>query len=206
VIPEQRRLRVAIVSEREDLLAQIVRDLGHDVVNGTMLTAGATRPDRDRGDPSLDDAPEVMLVSSDAPAGGPRRHAPCPVISLIGADAAARTAGGSEGRVFAQITETTADETATALKTTLERFAAYDRLHGPSGDRAAIEQATGILMFAHKIAAPAALEILRDHADHDHERLVAAARALIDSHLLLAIPTAPGAPRVPRDGRVSRVA
>jgi AmiR/NasT family two-component response regulator len=48
-----------------------------------------------------------------------------------------------------------------------------------------IEQAKGILMASHSINADRAFEMLRDHSQHNGNKLAEVAAAIVDSHLLL---------------------
>ena len=90
--------------------------------------------------------------------------------------------------VFAYIVDGDPDELQSAIDITLQRFAEYQSLQGAFGRRALIEQAKGILMARHSIAAGPAFEMLRDHSQHNGRKVVDVAQAIVDSHFLLLSP------------------
>lgn len=49
-----------------------------------------------------------------------------------------------------------------------------------------IEQVKGILMARHTIDAAKAFEMLREHSQHNGQKLADVAAAIVDSHILLA--------------------
>jgi response regulator NasT len=53
-----------------------------------------------------------------------------------------------------------------------------------------IEQAKGILMARHGLNADRAFDMLRDHSQHNGQRLADVAAAIVDSHVLLLSPVA----------------
>jgi AmiR/NasT family two-component response regulator len=61
-----------------------------------------------------------------------------------------------------------------------------------------IEQAKGILMARHAVDADRAFEMLRDHSQHNGNKLVDVAQAIVDSHLLLLPPLPQPAPATDR--------
>jgi response regulator NasT len=87
--------------------------------------------------------------------------------------------------VFAYIVDTTPEELQSAIDVTLQRFTEYHNLQGAFGRRAVIEQAKGILMARHALNGEKAFEMLRDHSQHNGQRLADVAAAVVDSHLLL---------------------
>jgi AmiR/NasT family two-component response regulator len=92
------------------------------------------------------------------------------------------------------IVDTDPDELQSAIDVTLQRFTEYHNLQGAFGRRAVIEQAKGILMARHAIDADKAFEMLRDHSQHNGNKLSDIAAAVVNSHLLL-LPPAPPAPQ-----------
>jgi AmiR/NasT family two-component response regulator len=93
--------------------------------------------------------------------------------------------------VFAYIVDGDAAELQSAIDITLQRFAEYQSLQSAFGRRAQIGQAKGMLMARHAIDGDSALEMLRDHSQHNGRKLVDVAQAIVDSHLLLLQPTQP---------------
>ena len=87
--------------------------------------------------------------------------------------------------MFAYIVDTTPEELQSAIDVTLQRFTEYHNLQGAFGRRAVIEQAKGILMARHGLTADKSFEMLRDHSQHNGQRLADVAAAIVDSHLLL---------------------
>ena len=76
------------------------------------------------------------------------------------------------------------------LNVTLQRFTEYHNLQGAFGRRAVIEQAKGILMARNGIDADSAFDLLREHSQHNGNKLVDVAAAIVSSHLLL-VPSPP---------------
>jgi response regulator NasT len=189
------RLRVLISNEREERverIAQVVRDLGHEVVlASTDVTAV--------GELTAETLPDVALVglgedSEHALALIERivREAACPVIALIvGQDPAFVDEAAKRG-VFAYISEASVPELGSALAIVLRRFAEYHNLEGAFARRAITERAKGILMERYQIDEVTAFNRLRTHARSSGRRLVEVAQAMCDSHgILTARPEAP---------------
>ena len=99
--------------------------------------------------------------------------------------------------VFAYIVDTSPEELQSAIDIILQRFAEYHSLQGAFGRRASIEQAKGILMARHGIGADRAFDMLRDHSQHNGNKLVDVAEAIVNSHLLLLPPSSPAPPERP---------
>ena len=197
---EIQHLRVLIANERRDrleLLAQVVAGLGHEVIAREIdVTAVAAVTAREQ--------PDVALVGL----GLSSQHAlelieqivhesSCPVIALLSAEDPAYVREAAKRGVFAYLVDTTPEELQSAIDVTLQRFTEYHNLQGAFGRRAVIEQAKGILMARHSIDADKAFEMLRDHSQHNGNKLVDVAAAIVDSHLLLVPAPQPAA--VPRD-------
>ena len=185
---EIQRLRVLIANERRDrleLLARVVAGLGHDVIAREIdVTAVAAVTAREQ--------PDVALVGL----GVSSQHAlelieqivvesSCPVIALLSAEDPAYVREAAKRGIFAYVVDTTPEELQSAIDVTLQRFTEYHNLQGAFGRRAVIEQAKGILMARHSVGADRAFDMLRDHSQHNGNKLVDVAAAIVDSHLLL---------------------
>ena len=185
---EIQHLRVLIANERRDrleLLAQVVTGLGHEVIAREVdVTAVAAVTAREH--------PDVALVGL----GLSSQHAlelieeivqesSCPVIALLSAEDPAYVREAAKRGVFAYLVDTTPEELQSAIDVTLQRFTEYHNLQGAFGRRALIEQAKGILMARHSIDADKAFGMLREHSQHNGNKLVDVAGAIVASHLLL---------------------
>jgi AmiR/NasT family two-component response regulator len=188
---EPRHLRVLIANERRDRLeqlAQVVAGLGHEVIAREIYVkeVGAAtereRPDVALVGLGLSSEHALELITEIV------REASCPVIALLSAKDPDYVREAAKRGVFAYIVDGDSDELQSAIDITLQRFAEYQNLQGAFGRRAVIEQAKGILMSRHSIAADAAFKMLRDHSQHNGHKLVDVAQAIVDSHLLLASP------------------
>jgi response regulator NasT len=177
--------------ETLERLAQIVVDLGHEVMCMAVNF-------EEVGALTLRESPDVALVSL----GLSTRHAltmierivresNCPVIALLSAEEPAYIHEAAKRGVFAYIVNASSEELESALDITLERFAEYHELQGAFGRRAVIEQAKGILMARHGIGADKAFERLRDQSQNSGEKLADIASAVVQSHRLLPMPSAP---------------
>jgi AmiR/NasT family two-component response regulator len=184
-------LRVLIANERRDrleLLADVVAKLGHEVIAREVdvrAVAAATRRQR----------PDVALVGL----GLSSRHAlelidqivhesSCPVIAVLSAEDPAYVREAAKHGVFAYVVDTTPEELQSAIDVTLQRFTEYHNLQGAFGRRAMIEQAKGILMARHVIDPDRAFGMLRDHSQHNGQKLADVAAAIVDSYLPLVPP------------------
>jgi AmiR/NasT family two-component response regulator len=181
-------LRVLIANERRDrlaLLADVVTGLGHEVIAREVDV-------REVGAVTVRENPDVALVGL----GLSSEHAldliseivheaSCPVIALLSTKDPAYVREAAKRGVFAYIVDTTPEELQSALDITLQRFTEYHNLQGAFGRRAVIEQAKGILMARHGTNADRAFEMLREHSQHNGNRLADVATAVVDSHQLL---------------------
>jgi AmiR/NasT family two-component response regulator len=197
---EIRHLRVLIANERRDRLeslAQVVAGLGHEVIAREIDVSEV-------GDVTSREQPDVALVGL----GVHSEHAleliseivheaACPVIALLSAKDPAYVREAAKRGVFAYIVDTSPEELQSAIDITLQRFAEYHSLQGAFGRRASIEQAKGILMARHGIDGDRAFEMLRDHSQHNGNKLVDVAEAIVNSHLLLLPPSPPGRSKRP---------
>jgi AmiR/NasT family two-component response regulator len=188
-------LRVLIANEKRDrleLLAQVVIGLGHDVIAREIYV-------KDVGAVTAREHPDVALVGL----GSSSEHAldliaeivheaSCPVIAILHADDPAYVHEAAKRGIFAYIIDGTPEELQSAIDITLQRFGEYQSLQGAFGRRALIEQAKGILMARHSIGAESAFQRLRDHSQHNGRKLSDVAAAVVESHLLLLPPVAPG--------------
>jgi two-component system, response regulator / RNA-binding antiterminator len=191
-----RHLRVLIANERRDrleLLAQVVSGLGHEVIAREIdVTEVGEVTSREHPDVALvglglhsEHALELISVIV--------HEAACPVIALLSAKDPEYVREAARRGVFAYIVDTTPEELQSAIDITLQRFSEYHSLQGAFGRRASIEQAKGILMARHAIDADKAFEMLRDHSQHNGNKLVDVAEAVVASHLLLLPPSQPAA-------------
>ena len=189
---EIQHLRVLIANERRDrleLLAQVVTGLGHEVIAREVdVTAVAAVTAREE--------PDVALVGL----GLSSQHAlelieqivhesSCPVIALLSAEDPAYVREAAKRGVFAYLVDTTPEELQSAIDVTLQLHG-VPQPAGAFGRRALIEQAKGILMARHAIDADKAFGMLREHSQHNGNKLVDVAGAIVASHLLLV----PGTP------------
>jgi response regulator NasT len=188
---ESRHLRVLIANERRDrleLLAQVVSGLGHEVIARSVdvrevgAVTARERPDVALVGLGLSSEHALTLIAEIV------REAHCPVIALLSAKDPAYVREAAKRGVFAYIVDTTPEELQSAIDVTLQRFTEYHNLQGAFGRRAVIEQAKGILMARHGLNADKAFEMLRDHSQHNGQRLADVAAAIVDSHLLLLPP------------------
>jgi AmiR/NasT family two-component response regulator len=184
-------LRVLIANERRDrleLLAQVVSGLGHEVIASSVdvrevgAVTSRERPDVALVGLGLSTEHALTLIAEIV------REAHCPVIALLSTKDPAYVKEAAKRGVFAYIVDTTPEELQSAIDVTLQRFTEYHNLQGAFGRRAVIEQAKGILMARHSLNADKAFEMLRDHSQHNGQRLADVAAAIVDSHLLLLPP------------------
>jgi two-component system, response regulator / RNA-binding antiterminator len=181
-------MRILIANERRDrleLLARVVAGLGHEVIARSVdvreVAAVTAREHPDvalvglglSSDHALDLISEIV------------REASCPVIALLSSKDPAYVREAAKRGVFAYIVDTTPEELQSAIDITLQRFSEYHNLQGAFGRRALIEQAKGILMARQGINADKAFELLREHSQHNGNKLADVAAAIIDSHQLL---------------------
>jgi AmiR/NasT family two-component response regulator len=190
------QLRVLIANERRDrlaLLAEVVTNLGHEVIAREVEV-------REVAAVTAREHPDVALVGL----GASSEHAleliaeivheaTCPVIALLSERDPAYVNEAAKRGVFAYIVDSTPEELQSAIDITLRRFAEYQSLQGAFGRRATIEQAKGILMARHGIDQQGAFELLRSHSQRSGRRLVDVAQAVVESHLLLTSAPPPGA-------------
>jgi AmiR/NasT family two-component response regulator len=190
---ETQHLRVLIANERRDrleLLAQVVSGLGHEVIARSVdvrevgAVTARERPDVALVGLGLSSEHALTLIAEIV------REAYCPVIALLSVKDPAYVREAAKRGVFAYIVDTTPEELQSAIDVTLQRFTEYHNLQGAFGRRAVIEQAKGILMARHSLNADKAFEMLRDHSQHNGQRLADVAAAIVDSHLLLLPPDA----------------
>jgi response regulator NasT len=190
---EIQHLRVLIANERRDrleLLAQVVAGLGHEVIAREVdVTAVAAVTAREQPDVALvglglSSQHALELIEEIV------RESSCPVIALLSAEDPAYVREAAKRGVFAYLVDTTPEELQSAIDVTLQRFTEYHNLQGAFGRRALIEQAKGILMSRHSIDGDKAFGMLREHSQHNGNKLVDVAGAIVASHLLL-VPATP---------------
>jgi AmiR/NasT family two-component response regulator len=187
---EPQRLRVLIVNEaaeRLELVAGLVESLGHTVIARELNVDQV-------GQATHEERPDVALVGLGASSEQALEQisqivgeAACPVIALLGDGDAAFVSEAAKRGVFGYITEVDGPQLPGAIEIALRRFAEYHNLERAFGRRAVIERAKGILMERHGTTDAAAFKILRDHSQHTGRKLFDVARAVVDSHRLMAL-------------------
>ena len=188
---ESHSLRVLIANERPDsleLLAEVVAELGHDVIARSVDVGAIAQI-------TAQERPDVALVALGLSSEHALdlidqivRTAACPVIALLTAEEPAYIREAARRGVFAYIVDTDPAELQSAIEITLRRFAEYHALEGAFGRRALIEQAKGILMTRHGVDADAAFGMLRERSQNSGQKLADLAASVVDAHLLLANP------------------
>jgi response regulator NasT len=188
---DTRHLRILIANERRDrldILAQVVTELGHEVIareiDVSEVAAATAREQPDvafvglgqSSEHALDLIAEIVDESA------------CPVIALLHEVDPAYVNEAAKAGVYAYIVDGNPRELQSAIDITLRRFGEYHRLQGAFDRRAVIEQAKGVLMARHVLDGDAAFAMLRTHSRSSGRKLVDVAQAVIDSHLLL-LPT-----------------
>jgi AmiR/NasT family two-component response regulator len=183
-----RQLRVLIANERRDrleLLADVVRGLGHQVIAREIEVKEVAAV-------TAREHPDVALVGLGVSSehaldliGEIVREASCPVIALLTARDSAYVREAARRGVFAYIVDSTPEELQSAIDITLQRFAEYHSLQGAFGRRAVIEQAKGILMERHLVDGDRAFELLREQSQRGGRKLADVAAAVVASHALL---------------------
>jgi AmiR/NasT family two-component response regulator len=194
---EGEHLRILIANERRDrleLLAQVVAGLGHEViarevdVREVASVTAREKPDVALVGLGLSSDHALDLISEIV------REAYCPVIALLSAKDPLYVHEAAKRGVFAYIVDTTPEELQSTLDITLQRFTEYHNLKGAFARRAVIEQAKGILMARHGINADKAFELLREHSQHNGNKLADIAASIVDTHQLLVPPPEPLSP------------
>jgi AmiR/NasT family two-component response regulator len=184
--------RVLIANERDDrldMLAGVVAGLGHEAVVRKIRTGDVEAV-------IAQAQPDVVLVGL-----GPSLEnglaliselvgsARCPVIVLLAASDPTALREAAKRGVFACVVHDDAAELEGAIDIALRRFADYHGLKDAFARRAVIEQAKGILMARHGIAAEPAFAMLRMHSQNTGRKLADVAAAVVKSHQLLGAPT-----------------
>ncbi len=169
-------------------LAHLVTGLGHEVIASEIEI-------RKAGEATAREHPDVALVvlgpSSEHALeliGEIVREAFCPVIALLSEKDPAYVREAARRGVFAYIVDSDSEELQSAIEITLQRFSEFDSLQGAFSRRAVIEQAKGILMERHKIAADRAFEMIRSHSQITGRKVSELAEAIVESYLLLPLP------------------
>ncbi|HEU4978517.1 MAG TPA: ANTAR domain-containing protein [Solirubrobacteraceae bacterium] len=195
---EQRGLRILAADEDEQALARTARllhELGHEVTESAVDARTAAEYIA-RDDPDLaivvvhrDDEHALDLIEEIS------SYASGPVIAVLQEEDAEFVARAAERGISAYAREQSPDAVQGAIEVAMRRhreLAALgdqiSRLEGALDRRAAIERAKGILMERHGIDARSAFDRLRAHARATNRTVVDVARAVEDSHGLLAAP------------------
>ena len=185
---EHRLLRVLIANERRDrldLLAEVVEELGHEVVaretdvDEVAAVTARVQPDVALVGLGLSSDHALSLIDKIV------SESTCPVIALLTSEDPAWIREAARRGVFAYIVDTDPGELQSAIDITLQRFTEYHALKGAFGRRALIEQAKGILMASRGVTADEAFALLRDHSQQHGQKIADVAAAMVDSHLLL---------------------
>jgi response regulator NasT len=195
----EHRLQVLIANEQDERLetiTAIVEGLGHEVVGRDVDIGSVGRLSRSTGAEvalvglGLDGEHALDQISAIV------HEAACPVIAVLDAKDPRYVDEAAKRGVFAYvILDANGDELQSALDVTLRRFAEFQSLQGAFGRRAIIEQAKGILMERHGIDADAAFALLKSHSQHTGQKLLDVAKAIAQTHTLLAAhPTGPRQP------------
>lgn len=185
-------MRIVVVGEGAEQIGGIVVERGHEAVgvDTELAMAGSLT-----GDAHADLAVVVLtgpLEPMQAEIDLAARESTCPVIGVVRTADAASVGAPAIRAAFDLILDTGGGLRET-IDAALRHFVGYHELHGAFGRRAAIEQATGILMAVHGIDAQAALEMMEAHSRRVGCELLDTAEALVRSHLMLLPARPPGA-------------
>ena len=185
-------LRILIANERKDRLeriAEIVTELGHDVISRELEVAEvAAATEREHpdlafvglgvsGTHALDMISEIV------------KQASCPVIALLEAEDATWVNEAAKRGIFAHIVDGNPSEMQGAIDITIRRYAEYTNLEGAFARRAVIERAKGIMMARQAIDEKTAFELLRAQSQQTGRKLFQVAESVVESHLLLVPPS-----------------
>jgi len=186
---ETRHLRVLIANEKRErlgLLAQVVADLGHEVIAREIDVAAV-------GAVTARERPDVALVGLGLSSqhaldliGEIVREAACPVIAILSAEDPGYVHQAARRGIFAYILNDDPQGLASAIDIMLQRFAEYQSVKGALGRRAVIEQAKGILMATQGVGPDQAFELLREHSQRTGRKVAEVADSVVATHLLLA--------------------
>ena len=185
---EYGHLRILVanqLTERAEMVSEIARSLGHEVV--------ALELDVDHvAERTRTEHPDVALVGLGESSEHALelieqivRSAACPVILMLDAKNAEFVNEAAKRGVFAYLVDGDPSELQAALDIVLRRFAEFHNLEGAFGRRATIERAKGILMAIHGIDEQKAFELLRSDSQRDGRKLVEVAEAVTQTHRLL---------------------
>jgi response regulator NasT len=192
------RLRVLIANEspaRVATITHVLAHLGHGVV-GHDLQAMTT------GTVAAGEWPDVALVGLE-PDGQHALNAIsqivdagwCPVVVVLPSGDPAYVRQAARRGAYCAIASTHRDDLQTAIDVAVHRFREYNALQGLLSRRAVIEQAKGILMACHAVDGDEAFDLLRSHSQHEGQKIVEVAQAIVDIHPLLVGPRAQPRPR-----------
>jgi AmiR/NasT family two-component response regulator len=181
-------LRVLVADEDKpalDGIAEILRDLGHDVVARATSPAGvAAAVAEDKPNVAMvklhsDDDHALGLIEELIERGG------CPVVALLDTEDPAFVASAAARGIIAYAQPVDEESVRSSLEIAVRRFAeltelgdAVDELEDAIARRAAIERAKGILMERHGISDQKAFEMLRAEARASNRRVYDVAGAL----------------------------
>lgn len=192
------RVQVLIANEtlaRVAAITHVLTQLGHEVI-GSDIHAMTT------GTVAAGDLPDVALVGLEP--GG--QHALnvisqivdtgcCPVVAVLPTCDPAYVRQAARRGAYGAIASTLPDDLQVAIDVAVHRFREYNALQGLLSRRAVIEQAKGILMACHGVDGDEAFDLLRSHSQHEGQKIVEVAQAIVDIHPLLVGPHAQPRPR-----------
>jgi response regulator NasT len=177
---------VLVANERQDrlvILAQVIADLGHDVIAPQIDVAEV-------GPVTAAEQPDVAFVGL----GASSEHAlelieqivheaACPVVALLHQPDAGFVIEAAKRGIFAYITDLNQEEWQSSIEIVLRRFAEYRDLEGAFKRRTLTERAKGILMERHKVDEERAFQMIREHARNTRSTLVDTAQSVVDGSL-----------------------
>ena len=181
--PDVKRLRVLVANERQDRLAhvaELVRDLGHEVIapqiEVTEVGPVTAREQPDVAFVGLGESSEHALELIEEIV----HEAACPVVALLHEPDPGFVVEAAKRGIFAYITDGEPQEWQNSIEIVLRRFAEFRDLEGAFKRRTLTERAKGILMERHGVDEERAFQILRDHSRSAQTVLVDTAQSVID--------------------------
>ncbi len=193
-----RGLRVLVADEDQralDLLAAVLSDLGHQVIQYAISVRQAIERIAD-DDPEIaivmvhrDDDHALALIDQAV------EFASGPVIAQVADNDVEFIARAAEHGITAYVDSIAAEPVQAAIEIAMRRYheaarlsEKVDQLEGALARRGTIERAKGIVMERHGLDERAAFSLMRDHARSQSRRVVDIADAVADGHALLPKP------------------
>jgi AmiR/NasT family two-component response regulator len=193
--PRQRGLRILIADEDEqalDALAQVLQELGHEVI-AKAVAIGEVARELDEEQPEvamvkLHEDTEHALELIDAIV----EDADCPVLALMEVESLDFIGRAADRGIYAYAKPISPQAVQGAIEIAVRRHAelehfseAVTQLEGALDRRAVIERAKGILMERHSIDEDRAFDIMRSHARRNNRKVVEVAHSVTEGHALL---------------------